>query len=77
MVTLINWMTLLSPLRPKFCGLAEEELKDIPFAFSASSPSERADQIDQGTAIYRALVADLLSIAPDQGTRTDDWSDFG
>ena len=51
------------------CGLAEEELKDIPFAFSASSPSERADQIDQGTAIYRALVADLLSIAPDQGTR--------
>ena len=24
---------------------------------------------DQGTAIYRALVADLLSIAPDQGTR--------
>ena len=28
------------------CSLAEEELKEIPFAFVAASPNERADQID-------------------------------
>ena len=51
------------------CSLAEKELKEIPFALEAASPDERADQIDQGTAIYRALVLDLSSIAPDENTR--------
>ena len=51
------------------CSLAEDELEEIPFAFEVASPSERADQIDRGTAIYRALISDLLSIAPDENTR--------
>lgn len=51
------------------CGAAEKELEKIPFAFSVKSPDERADQIDQGTAIYRNLLSELLLIAPNENTR--------
>jgi hypothetical protein len=51
------------------CGIAEEKLEEIPYAFSVKSPDERADQIDQGTAIYRNLLSELLLIAPEENTR--------
>ena len=41
------------------CTDAEKQLQEIPFALSAASPEERADQIDKGTAIYRNLLANL------------------
>ena len=51
------------------CTDAEKQLQEIPFALSAASPEERADQIDRGTAIYRDLLANLSDIAPDISTR--------
>jgi hypothetical protein len=51
------------------CGVALEDLDDLPLAMTVASPAERADQIDAGTRIYRDLLAALLSIAPDESSR--------
>ena len=51
------------------CADATEDLERLPFALTASSPEERADQIDAGTAIYRDLLNSLLLIAPEINTR--------
>tara|TARA_B100000686_G_scaffold343526_1_gene424528 strand:+ start:918 stop:1451 length:534 start_codon:yes stop_codon:yes gene_type:complete len=48
-----------------FCQNTETRINELPLALTAKNPEERADLIDLGTQIYRELIVDLSSIAPD------------
>ncbi len=51
-----------------FCADAKNEIEKLPLALTSKTPNERADLIDEGTAIYRDLLKALTSIAPDPST---------
>ena len=51
------------------CVDAKNKIEDLPLALTSRNPDERADLIDQGTAIYRDLLAELVLISPIPNTR--------
>ena len=48
-----------------FCESVEMRINALPLALTTKTPEERADLIDLGTQIYRELIRDLRSLAPD------------
>jgi hypothetical protein len=62
------------------CAATQEAILDLPSPQSAGSPEERAVLVDDGTALLRAMVADLDTEAPEGGRDgrlvglwLDDW----
>lgn len=63
------------------CGAAVAELDELPSAFEAGTPEERAGTVADANRILTAMVADLRQVAPDDGDRDseitqlwlDDW----
>jgi hypothetical protein len=50
------------------CAAAAALMKQLPPAQTAANPGERADAVDQGTAILADLVAQLRTFTPAVGT---------
>ena len=65
----LNDSTFAAAAKP-FCESTERRIDALPLALTTKTPEERADLIDLGTQIYRDLIGDLSSIAPDP-TSTD------
>ena len=61
------------------CADAKSSLEELPLALTTKTPDERAELIDEGTAIYRDLLEALQLLAPDlnsdDGKNVNLWID--
>jgi hypothetical protein len=49
------------------CAVAAEQIKQLPPAQTSATPADRAATVDAGTAVLRAMVADLRRLTPPAG----------
>ena len=62
------------------CADAKSSLEELPLALTTKTPDERAELIDEGTAIYRDLLEALRLLAPnpnsDDGKNVNDRDQY-